>query len=327
MGYPTVMTDVQVIGIGANLDIRPPLNQSWVITMVGSSLWAGVPPNAVPQVDVSLFDTVNVAAIMTGANVRGWYRPLRLIIDRTNYLRLGNVGGAQANISFSAELLRFSSGQTNCMSDLQAAIGVGATYSVQPLATMDWKITDFGSDQWVGAAPAAVPNLTIEINDGTLAAMILSPTEVRQWEDQLELFVNNAVYVDITNSAAVVAVICFTAELYRQVGAAQATVVRASVQAAGVGANVDFQPPAGEEHRITMIGSSRWIGVSPWMFPDLTAHIFDATNASQIQNSTDFSMNGHKFQLALSRTNYLRCTNLGAGMNIAVNGELLQRYA
>lgn len=327
MGYPTVMTDVQIIGIGANLDVQPVLNQSWVLTMVGSDQWAGVVPNQTPQVDVHLFDGTNVAAFMQGANVRGWYRNPRLIMDNTTYARLTNVSGVQANISFSAELLRFSSGQTNCMSGLQAAVGAAATVSIRPAtATQVWRITNLASDQWVGAAPAGLPNLTVEINDGTLAAMILSPTETRQWEPELELFSDNACYVDITNSAAVAAVVGWSAELYQQSGVG-ASVIRSSVQAAGVGANVDFRPVAGEEVRITMIGASRWVGVSPLMLPDMTAHIFDATNASQIGNSTNWATHGHNYQLALSRGNYLRCTNLGAGMNIAVSGELLQMYA
>lgn len=327
MGYQTVMTDVQQVGVGAVVDVRPPLNQVWKLTLVGCNRWAGVVPNQVPQVDVALFDGTLQAEFMWAVNVRGWYRPLHIFIDRTNYARLTNASGlAATNISFSAELLHFSSGDSVVASDLQT-VGVGATWSIQPGVTEDWRIHDIGSDQWVGAAPAGIPNVTVELNDGTNAAMMLSPTEARMWEPEIELYVNNGTFLDITNSSAAIAILCWSGEMIRRYGTGF-SIVMSAIQVAGAGAAVDFRPAVGREWRVTMIGASAWVGISPAMFPNIQADIFDGTLASRIETPNNWMLNGHKSQLVIDRDDYLRVTDaLGTGLNVGVSAELIQMYA
>ena len=197
MGYQTVNSNVALLGAGLNLDIRPPPTQDWEVTAIGSSGWVGVQPFQVPEVDVSLFDGVNIAEILRSTDVRGWYRRQKLHINNTNYLRLNNPGIAGANISWSARLTRFfGAGASLVISDLQV-LAAGATYDVRPPAGVDWLITDVGSDQWLGAGAAGVPNIDLDLTDGTLQAQLLDPASGRLWESALELFSSRYNYLQI----------------------------------------------------------------------------------------------------------------------------------
>jgi len=327
MGYPTVMNNVLLVGAGANTDIQPPVTQDWEVTGIGSSVWVGVVPLQVPQVDVSLFDGTLQAQIIRSTDVRGWMRPLRLKINNANYLRLNNPGLAGANISWSARLtLYFGVGASNVISDLQT-LGAAATFDVRPGVGYDWKITDFGSNAWVGAPPVAVPNIDVNLTDGTLVAQILDPVSGRLWEPELELFSGRAVYLRITNTALVAAVVALIGEVYRFYGAG-ASVVESLLGNAGIAGSVDFRPAVGEEWRVTAVAGATWVGVPPLFFPDLTVHIFDGTIASQICGQTNWLMQGHTPDIVIDRDEYLRVTNTNAAaQNVGVSAELIQRYA
>lgn len=327
MGYRTVMTDVQLVGAGANVDVQPPVTEDHEVTAIGSSVWVGVIPFQVPQVTVSLFDGTLTSQIMRSTDVRGWMRPLRLKITNANYLRLNNPGGAGANVSWSSRMTReFGTGTSNVISDLQT-LGAAATFDIQPPVGSDYKLTDFGSDAWLGAAPAGQPNIDLNLTDATLVAQILDPASIRLWESELEIFASRTVYPRITNTAAVPAVVCFSGEVYRRYGVG-ASVVRNALQNCGIGASVDFQPALGEEYRITALAGANWIGIPPLLFPDFTAHIFDGTLASMIVSQTNWIGQGNLLDLVISRTNYLRITNTNAAQqNVGISAELIQRYA
>lgn len=328
MGYQTVNSDVALVGAGANQDVRPPATQDWEVTAIGSSAWVGVQPFQVPQVTVSLFDGTNIAQLLTSTDVRGWYRPLRLHINNGNYLRLNNPGAAGANISWSARLTRFfGAGASNVISDLQV-LGAAATFDVRPVAGLDWLITDVGSDAWLGAAPAGVPNIDLDLTDGTLQAQILDPASGRLWESELELFSSRTNYLQVQNMAAVQAVVCFTGVIYRDYGGSGDSVVINDLLNAGGAASVDFRPAAGYEWRVTAVAGATWVGVPPLLFPDITVHIFDGTLASQIQSQINWMNQGHRMEILVDNTNYLRITNTNAAaQNVGVVGERTQRYA
>jgi len=322
------MNDVLVVGAGANQDIQPPATQDWMVTAIGSSVWVGVVPFQVPQVDVSLWDgALGPSEIMRSTDVRGWMRPLRLHINNGNYLRLNNPGGAGANISWSATLTRyFGAGVSNVISDLQT-VGAAAVYDARPPAGYDWLLTDFGSDQWLGAAPAGVPNIDVGLWNGTIYSQILDPASGRMWEPELEIFASRTTYPRITNVDPAQAVICFTGVIYRYYGAG-VSVVESLLQTAGAAGSIDFQPAAGEEWRITALAGTLWVGVPPLLFPDLTAHIFDGTNASMICSQTNWLMQGHTPEIFVDNTNYLRITNTNAAQQVVgMSAELTQRYA
>jgi len=327
MGQATVMNNTVLVGAGANQDIQPPITQDWEVTAIGSSVWVGVVPFQLPQVDVSLFDGTIQAEIIQSTDVRGWQRPLKIQINNGNYLRLNNPGGAGANISWSAKLVRyFGAGTSNVVSDL-ATVGAAATWDVRPGVGYDWKISDFASNTWVGAAPAAVPNIDVNLTDGTLVAQILDPVSGRLWETQLELFAGRTVYLRMTNTAGAPAVLGFTGEIYRYFGAG-ASVVESILGNAGIAGSVDFQPADGEEWRVTCVAGATWVGVPPLLFPDLTVHFFNGTIASQISSQTDWLMNGHVPEIVIENANYLRVTNTNAAaQNVGVSAELIQRYA
>lgn len=328
MGYRTIYTDVQAVGAGADVDIQPPATQDWEVADIGSSVWVGVQPLQVPEVDVSLYDGVLQAQILMSTDVRGWYRRQRLHINNTNYLRLNNPGGAIANISWSARLTRFfGAGASLVISDL-VALGAAAVTNLQPPAGHDWLVTDVGSNRWLGAAPAGVPNIDVGLTDGVLASQILDPAGGRQWEAELELFSSRTNYITITNTDPLAASVCFTGVLYRDYGGSGDSVVRNDLLAAGGAGVVDFQPPAGYEWRITNIAGATWIGVPPLLFPDLTAHIFDATNASMVMSQLNWKNQGHLIEILVDNTNYLRITNTNAaGQTVGIVGEMIQRYA
>jgi hypothetical protein len=328
MGYQTVNSDVVLVGAGANQDIQPPATQDWEVTAIGSSVWVGVQPFQVPQVTVSLFDGTNIAQIMRSTDVRGWYRRQKLHINNTNYLRLNNPGGAGANISWSARLTRFfGAGSSNVISDLQV-LGAAATFDVRPVAGIDWLITDVGSANWLGAAPAGVPNIDLDLTDGTFTAQILDPASGRLWEAELELFSSRLNYLNIANVAAVQAVVCFVGVIYRSYGGSGDSVVINDLLNAGAAASVDFRPAAGYEWRITAVAAATWVGVPPLLFPDITVHIFDGTLASMVQSQINWMQQGHAMEIIIDNTNYLRITNTNAaGQNVGMVGERVQRYA
>lgn len=324
---PNVNTDIQVVGALANYDVQPPLGQDWEVTDIGSSAWVGVPPNTIPQVDVGLYDgALGPAHFIRSTDVRGWYRPQHFWIDNNNYLRLTNPGGAGANISFSTKLIRnYGAGLSIVKSDLQT-LAAGIAHDVQPPAGEDWAIHDIGSTDWLGAAPAGLPNVTVALTDGVLVATVLSPVNTRLWEAEMALYATNTNYVRITNNAGGAATVAFSAELLRSFGAGT-TIVRTDLLNCGIGASVDFIPPAGEEWKVSAIAAGTWIGVAPLAFPEITAHIFDGANASEVLDSTSWKSNGHKQDFEIDHTDYMRITNLDvAAQDVGISAILTKHY-
>ena len=328
MGYPTVMNTIQTVGAGLNVDIQPPITQTWRVTDVGSDLWVGVLPNAVPNINVSLFDGTIQAEFLTAANVRGWYRKQNLVIDNALYLRIANAGLGNANVSTSIELITyFGAGASVSRSAIQT-VGAGLTVDIRPATDIeDWTIYDVGSSVWLGAAPVAVPDVEVDLNDGALVARIMDSTETRQWEPEQKLFVTRANYITLTNAGLANANIAWSAELLRYFGGG-ASIVRSDVQAVGAGLNIDFRPPVGEEWDVTIVGSSAWVGISPAQFPNITVSLFDGTIASTIQTATSWKGNGHALSVKVDRDRYLRVNDAsGAGQNVGISAQLTQRYA
>lgn len=324
MAIATVTTDVQLVGAGLNLDILPPVGEDQEVTDIGSSVWVGVVPNTRPQVDVGIFDgALGPSHILRSTDVRGWYRKQRILLSRTNYLRLNNPGGAGANISFSAKIIRrYGTGVSIVLTDVQA-IGAGLVLSIQPPAGQDWRITEFGSDQWIGAGVAGLPNLLIQITDGVLVATLMQSTDTRQWDAELDLPVTNANYVDVTNTAGVLANVSFSAELIRNYGTGP-SIVRSDVLACVGGASVDFIPPLGEEWKVTGIAGATWVGGAPLAFPDLTAHIFNGILAGQIQVQTCWNKQGNPFEIMIDNANYLRLTDTsGIAQSVGIAAEVV----
>jgi len=328
MARQTVYSDVQAVVAGANLDVQPAAGMVYEVTDVGGSNWVGVPPGEVPQVDVGLFDgALGPSHILRSTDLRGWYRKQHIMIDNANYLRLNNPGLAGENISHSAQLKQeYGVGFSVCVTDIQTVAAAGVL-TIQPPAGYDYKVHDIGSDTWVGAAPAGLPDVQVDLTDGTLVATIMQSTDARQWEPELELFVNNGNYITITNTAAGNADISYSAEIYRYYGAGQSVVI-SDLQACAAGGNVDFQPAGGVEWRITGFAGATWAGVPPLAFPDITVNLFNGVIAGQLIDEVDWKAQGSLIELHIDNSNYIRITDIsGAGMDVGIIGEMSQRYA
>lgn len=330
MGYPTVKNGIQTLAAGASLDIRPPLaTQVLRITAIGSDQWAGVLPNAIPEITVSYNNGTLTADVLRSTDLRGWYRKLNLVVDRDIYITITNDAAVDANISYSVELVdEYGLGGASICRSAIVAVGAGLTLDIRPATDIeDILIHDFASSAWLGAGPVGVPEIEVEQNDGTLVARYLDSTEIRQWEAELKLFANRNDYITITNADVAQANIAYSAELRRWYGAG-ATNVRSDVLAVGAGANVDFRPPVGEEWEVTLFGGSVWGGISPAQLPDITVSLFDGTIASTLQTATSLLNNGHAVKVLVDNDRYIRINDAGgAGQNVAIAAELIQRYA
>lgn len=109
-GATVVRTDVQAVLAGANWDVRPPAGEEWEVTEIGAGTpvtWLGVPPAALPNVTVSIFDGAVASVIATSTDIKFWLaHRKRIFIDNTNYLRINDASGAGQNIAVSAVLTR-----------------------------------------------------------------------------------------------------------------------------------------------------------------------------------------------------------------------------
>lgn len=96
----TVISVINDVGAGGDLDIRPPDGQEWVITDFAAETWAGAgAPNNYPNCAVSIRTAaVNSDLLKAGAPSEGWNRKMALNIDHTNYLRIHNAAGGNNEI-------------------------------------------------------------------------------------------------------------------------------------------------------------------------------------------------------------------------------------
>lgn len=334
MAQARVITDVQAVLGGANLDIQPAAGQVYEVTAVGSSVaFVGVPPAALPDVSVGLYNgAIGPAHFIRSTDLRGQYRPQKWILDNGNYLRITNDAVGAANISVSGRIYQdfgLSTANNVCMSDVQA-LGAGVTYTLQPAAGDDYIVHDIGSDTWVGAAPAGLPNVRADLTDGVLTAILLQGTDARKWEPNLQILISNGNYLNLVNTAGAGAVIGFSAELFSRSGAAGTTKTRTDLLAVGAGAAVDFTPATGEEWEVTETGASVWVGVPPLAFPDISVQVWDTAAAigGIVQNNANWLNNGHKTSIHIDNGHPLRITDTGgAGLTAGICALLTQSFA
>lgn len=322
-----IMTDIQVVGAGANFDIQPGAGFEWEVMEIGSSAWVGVAPAAVPNVNVGIFNgVIGPAWMLQAADTRGWNKTQEWQVNNANYIRLNNAAGAQANISFVAKVGRaFGNGATYTRTQL-ATVAAAANMDVQPAVGFEYNIKDVGSSLWVGGAPNNLPDVTVSIFDGVTAAILYRGADARGWNKNIDILINRANYLRLTNTNAAQAILGICGQVAREFGTA-ASVVITDVQAIGAGLNWDVQPAAGQEWKITEIGCSRFLGVSPAAVPELTVSLFDGTNASILLQSTDDKGWLDGMEIYIDNTNYLRINDVsGVGCNAAIVGALTRQF-
>lgn len=322
-----IVSNIQNVAGGANLDIQPAAGFEWEVLEIGSSVWVGVPPNAAPDLDVGVFNgVIGPAWLLQSGDVRGWSKTHHWHVNIANYIRINNPGVGAANVSFVAKVARaFGTGATYARTQL-ATVLTTANMDIQPAAGFEYRITDVGSSLWIGGAPNNLPDVSVSIFDGTLAAIMLRGADLRGWNKNLDILINNANYLRLTNTNAATAILAVVGVVAREFGSG-ATVVITDVQAIGAGLNWDVQPPAGQEWRITEIGCSRWLGVSPAALPELTVSIWDGTIGSILLRSTDTKGWIDEMEIYIDNGDYLRINDVsGVGCNACIVGALTRQF-
>lgn len=330
MGDIRVITDIQNVLAGANLDVQPAAGFVFKLTDFGSDTWAGVPPNAIPEISVGIFDgLLGPSHILRSTDIRGWYRKQAVLINNGNYCRITNDAVGAANVSYSGQIYQdygAGAGASVCATDVQT-IAAAAVLTLQPAVNQDMKVLDVGSSLWVGAAPAGLPDVLVAMTDGVNAATLLQSTDTRQWEPELAIHINNADFVTIQNTNALPADVSVVAEITRDFGIGPTRVI-SNVVALLANGVADFQPAAGVEWVLTLTGSGTWVGVAPLAFPDITVEIWDGLIGGDIQNNANWKGNGHQHDIHVNNGNYLRITETSVGaQNVCASGYIEQIYA
>lgn len=300
-------TDVQLVAALGNLDLQPAVGLDMEITEIGSSAWVGVPPNAVPEVNVGIFDGLIASFFMLSTDVRGWNRRQSIHIHNGHYLRLTNPNAlAGANISYTGRVSRsYGAGVSRVISDIQTVAAAG-NMDIRPLtAGLEYKITDVGASVWIGGAPANLPDCTVSIFDGVNVAQFMQGTDVRGWNKQLEIYIERGHYLRLTNTNAANNNLAVSGVVSRAYGAAP-TMSRSDVQVVPVAAVVDYIPAVGEEWRVTDIAADTWVGVAPAALPNVTVSIFDGLIGSNVMIPTDDKGWHNPIEILIDNTHYLR---------------------
>lgn len=191
------VTDLVAIGVGATVNIQPPLGQTWRITQVGTSTWAAVDIN--PDVNIGITDGVLTAsAIRMSVNLRGQDRsPCDWIIDNANYLWVTDMSGAGLVFGYSGRIVPHT-----CISDVQDVAGA-ATLDILPPATEEWEITEFSAETWAGVGvPNNYPDISVSVMVGAVLSEVLEAGSVAtslRWNSRIKLQIDNTHWLRITN--------------------------------------------------------------------------------------------------------------------------------
>jgi type IV secretory pathway TrbD component len=305
---------IQIVPTGTIVSIIP-VGEERVYERFGSNTWdaAGV-PDQVPRMNVGIWDGDPLKApswVKTTGNLRGWNHTGKLYVSPTNFLVMGNpAAGANQNLSAIGNISRqFGTGPLEVISDTVDIIAGGTTL-IRPPVGEEWIITDIGAELWVGAPPAAVPEVMVDLTDGVSFARMLRSTDARGWYNAIALYLTHDVYLRVTNANGGAAnTVCWSGTRLQTYASNQPNVMSAVATVLANG-TLDAQPTnVDEEWLITGFGSSTWIGVAPAGLPDMSVNLVNATPlTSLIARNVDFAHQLSPPDLAISRANFLRFT-------------------
>jgi len=199
-GASGVISDLVPLATGISYSIRPAVGFEWLLTDFGSNTWLGGPPLALPDMTVELFDGALGASVRDATNFRGWYQETEIYADNSNYVRITNTAGGGATLGFMGAIARIVGTAASLIMNDVITVGAGGVQTIRPPAGEEWKITEIGSSVWLGGAPAQLPDVTVEYFDGALAAIIARATDIKNWMNPFEIFINRDNYLRITDT-------------------------------------------------------------------------------------------------------------------------------
>lgn len=207
------------------------------------------------------------------------------------------------------------------ISNIEAAVGGAAAYDIQPPAGQAWLIKELGSD---AVFVTNQPDLAYGIADGvlTLANIVIDPTTDPQKGDrEKEIYITNANYLTVTNTAVGAANVGWTGERVDP-NVVITDMVTCPTGGAGL---VDIQPPVGQTWRITEIGAELYNGGQS--HPEVIIGITDgALVASVILTEAEDRAQYKALDWIIDNTIYLRVTNNGAAdVDFAYSGVLTEK--
>jgi len=314
-----------VLGAGVYA-IQPPVGQDWMVSDLGSSAIVGVAPAGVPNVHAGIFNAaIGVNGLMlqsslANPHVRGWIAPKQLYVNNTNYLQLVNPEAGQLILSASVRLEKDygPNGASGVISGTETLVATGVRTLRPPLGE-DWVITDVGSSRWLGAQPLGLPNVEVRITDGVNAALVQAGPDARGWFRPLELCINNANYLTLTNPAGAGATVSWSGYKARQYNPGGISGVATQVFLLGAGAVATIRPAVGYEMKVTDIGCSVWIGAPPASLPSVLVAMTDGAINAVVQDAADNKGWEANMAYYLTRGNYMTITDAGAGSVVAVS--------
>lgn len=312
-----LITNVSLaVGAGGNVDVRPAVGQEWLVNDFASS--AAFVTN-VPDVQVSLYDGATACISLldptTNPGKRG--RQYKFYLTRNLYMRITNTGGAGTNVGYFGELV--TPGLTR---SAIVAIGAATGVEIQPPVGETWVITEIGSDTWT-AGPADInPDVQLGITDGTLvASRITLETMVRGQDKQLEIYIDNDVYLYAYSGTG-----CNFAYCGRRV---PPTCISSVQDVAGSG-NLDIQPPADQQWVITEFAAETWGGGgAPNDYPDIAVALRTTGNSNVMEAgsvATSLRWNS-EMKLKIDNGHFLRIAETSTANNeVGVSGYLERSF-
>lgn len=313
------INNIQLIATGAALNALPAVGQEWVLEKFGSSVWtAAGAPNDTPRLDVGIHDGVQAngpAWIKRSGSTRGWTHAGKLYLTNTNYGVLRNPGaGGNQNLSYAGNIAReFGNGPVQVITDVQTVLAAGNVL-VRPPVGEEWCITEIGSSEWVGAAPAGLPEVNVDLTDGVSFARILRSTDAAGWFTGMRLYLNNNVYLRIVNADGANPATIGWSGFKLQTNPSGLPNVMSQVATVGIGGTLDAQPTgADEEWEVSAIGASVWIGAPPASLPDVDVLLNDGVLTSLLAQNSDNAWWLSSPSMPLRRLYYLTITDTGGG--------------
>ena len=100
MARGDVVSDIQTIATGANLDFQPAAGVEVMITEVGSSSFLGTSPDQAPDVNLQLYNGTIASNLRFPGSVRMWGREMKIFLNNTRYLRINNANASSRNLCY-----------------------------------------------------------------------------------------------------------------------------------------------------------------------------------------------------------------------------------